>query len=106
MVVGCFVFESWNDAVKKKEYGNSVMWFLESNQIFKASGISHFHNLNKESESGTQKGDIIEIAFFSDKISKEEILKVLVKSGIILRPADPFEKPIKTLWQVIKDWFV
>ena len=105
-----YIFDGWTDQ-KQRQLFHSSITFLETEASagrttpsLTASGISRlFTNLPEIYGVGTQVGSLIEIDYITTVGSPAEFENFFVAVGIAVHRADPFVKPIKTIWQVLRE---
>ena len=113
-----YIFDGWYDTQKQKEFHSSLSFFASEvygSRVAPVSPISHSimniicwgSTVRKKSDSLKETteppiGTIFDLTYNHKTASIEEIEEFLKNSGgIIFHRAEPFEKPTKTLWQVL-----
>lgn len=107
-----YIFDGWTDTDKKNTYHGSLS-FLESEASadrttpsLKTGGIHRLSLDMPEIDSvGTQAGSVIEIEYFAVVDKTEMFENFFKKFGVAFHRAEPFYKPVKTLWQIINELF-
>ncbi len=107
-----YVFDGWTNEDQKKKFFGSVMFLWEEACAGRIMPMLRGSNLffilstaNELDDEGTPKGSILKIEFEDSWGSIEKIEKFFNDSGIAIYRAEPFEKPVKTIWQIIGEKF-
>lgn len=84
-----------------------VARFFDDISILYSSGVLRINGQAPEVEGiGTVVGTVLEASYLKKTCNPEFIENFLKESDIAFHRADPFFKPTKTLWQIIKEFLM
>jgi hypothetical protein len=113
-----YIFNGWTNEKNRKicqgdidcfcseVASNKVLPELENlHNLFKQAHILYISSVSADNSGyGTPKGALLKIPYyFKTEDKPEKIETFLKKAGITVYRAEPFIKPIKTIWQLLKE---
>lgn len=108
-----YIFDGWSDSEQKKRFFGSVDYFSQEvgarRTELKLVGADIFTTKSTANEikgKGTLVGGIIKVNYNKLETNQDRIDDFFKNSGIMVRHANLFFKPVKSIWQVFKERFV
>ncbi len=105
-----YIFDGWSNPEQKKRFFGSIDYFSQEVGAKRTEptliGADIFVTRSTANEiegEGTPVGGVIKVSYNKLQTNPEKIDEFFNKSGIVVRRANPFFKPVKTIWQVLKE---
>jgi hypothetical protein len=104
-----YIFDGWSNEDQKKDFFGSIEFLSQEAGAGRISPtlddakIACIKSVIDEDKGGTPIGSLIKVLFDSKNSDLDKIEHFFRESKVKVHRAKPFVKPVKTIWQVLRD---